>query len=79
MKKVIIGLSMIVVGCLTLIVWWKKLLYIIVGVLPVVLITGGMLILSAGIRQVENLKIKNKSDIHTAKQKLEKPDEHSEQ
>lgn len=65
---------MIVCGCLALVIWWQKLLYILLGLLPVVLVVMGMLALSAGIRQLENLKIKNKADISSVKQRLIRPD-----
>lgn len=70
MKKVVVGLVLIVVGCLTLILWWKKIILILMGIVPIMLIVGGMLVLSAGIRDVENQKIKNKSGISSIKEKL---------
>lgn len=70
MKKVVVGLVLIVVGCLTLILWWKKIILILMGIVPIMLIVGGMLVLSAGIRDIENQKIKNKSGISSIKEKL---------
>lgn len=70
MKKVVVGLVLIVVGCLTLILWWKKIILILMGIVPIMLIVGGMLVLSAGIRDAENQKIKNKSGISSIKEKL---------
>lgn len=70
MKKVVVGLVLIVAGCLALILWWKKIIFILMGIVPIMLIVGGMLVLSAGIRDVENQKIKNKSGINSIKEKL---------
>jgi hypothetical protein len=69
-KKVGVGLGSIIVGCLTLILWWKYFLHIILGLAPFAGIAFGMLMLSAGIRQIEGEKIKNKAGIRSAKAKL---------
>ena len=80
MKKVVVGLALIVIGCLTLILWWKKLMLIVMGIMPIVLIVGGMLTLSAGIRHIENQKIKSKTVLTTRTQNptLIKPSNNSE-
>lgn len=76
MRKVISGLTLIVFGCLTLILWWGKLLQILLGLTPLIFIIVGMLVLSSGIRQIESRKMKNKSGIRTVKEKLSQKKDH---
>ncbi len=57
--SLLIGGIVTVLGLILLIAWWYELLFVIRGVLPLLLITGGLIAVAAGLSEFkDNIKLK---------------------
>lgn len=58
--SLLIGAIVAVLGLILLIAWWYELLFVVRGVLPLLLIFGGIIAIAAGLSEFkDHLKLKN--------------------
>lgn len=58
--SIVVGAIVTFVGLILLISWWYEFLFILKGAIPVILITGGLIALFAGLSELKDTLKSNK-------------------
>ena len=57
--SLLIGAIVTIVGLILLIAWWYELLFLLRGIIPLILIAGGLIAIAAGLGEFKDV-LKNK-------------------